>query len=365
MVLFFTSPIGLGHITRDIAILEKMTTDNSDKNMDVKLITGLKAYDFASAYTKSQRSRLNLEVLDLYSPPKFFVSNGELKYNFLWLLRYLRYYKKSKTLIRNLLTTSTKFETKSNVIISDEDFASIAIAKDLGRSCVLVTDILYTNFISSKMLSRVETILNNSMYKLMSSCKHIIVPEVGDNRNNIVYVGPVVRETSSSREELRRQFLLHRRTILITTGGTHAGSYLVNNVLRILHTLLNKFDFEVILSYPYELPISGFDAYNFRNIGLVQNIHEYIFAVDLVISLAGKSTIDECNVYGTPGIFIPIKNHFEQEERAKKLGFSFEDIYRLEEILEEYLSNIGTRKKYRVKNGVSQAAHIISKYLNE
>jgi UDP-N-acetylglucosamine--N-acetylmuramyl-(pentapeptide) pyrophosphoryl-undecaprenol N-acetylglucosamine transferase len=97
----------------------------------------------------------------------------------------------------------------------------------------------------------------------------------------------------------------------------------------------------------------------------VQNIHEYIFAVDLVISLAGKSTIDECNVYGTPGIFIPIKNHFEQEERAKKLGFSFEDIYRLEEILEEYLSNIGTRKKYRVKNGVSQAAQIISKYLNE
>ena len=38
---------------------------------------------------------------------------------------------------------------------------------------------------------------------------------------------------------------------------------------------------------------------------------------DLVVSLAGRSTIDESRVYGTPGIFIPIKDHFEQEQNAK------------------------------------------------
>ncbi|HSA75556.1 MAG TPA: glycosyltransferase, partial [Candidatus Nitrosocosmicus sp.] len=270
----------------------------------------------------------------------------------------------------NLLTfTKKRLDTKSTnnmLIISDEDFASIAVAKDLGRPCLLITDVLYTHFISPKMISRVETFLNSSMHKLMLSCNCIIVPELGDNKDNIIYVGPIVREILSSREQLRRRFLLHRKTILITTGGTHAGSYLIKNVLRVLHNLINKFDFELILSYPYELlPVLGFEAHNFRNIGFVQNIHEFIFAVDLVISLAGKSTIDECNVYGTPGIFIPIKNHFEQEERAKKFGFSFEDISRLEKILEEYLSNIGTRKKYKLKNGVSQAASIISEYLNE
>ena len=59
-------------------------------------------------------------------------------------------------------------------------------------------------------------------------------------------------------------------------------------------------------------------------------MHEIIFASDvLLISLAGKSTIDEANAYGTPAIFIPIKGHFEQEDNAKEQGFVFEDIKNL------------------------------------
>lgn len=368
MVLFFTSPIGLGHITRDIAILEKMVNlYKKNMNLELELITGLKAYDFATTYAQVNNDKFNIKVLNLFNPPRFSVSNGGLKHNFLWLLRYLLYFKKSKTLIRNLLTTTSPdaLKTRSGTIISDEDFASISVAQDLRRPRILITDILSTNFVNSKLLSRMETFLNNSMCKLISSSNCVIVPELGDNRDNITYVGPIVREISFTREELRRRLLLNRKTILITTGGTHAGRYLIENVLRVLHSLKNKFDFESILSYPYELHVSGIKAINFRSIGLVQNIHEYIFAADLVISLAGKSTIDECNVYGTPGIFIPIKNHFEQVERAKNLGFSFEDIHRLQIILEEYLSNIGARKKSQVKNGVSEAAQIISEYLNE
>lgn len=54
---------------------------------------------------------------------------------------------------------------------------------------------------------------------------------------------------------------------------------------------------------------------------------------DLVISLAGKSAIDEAKAYGTPGIFIPIKGHFEQEDNSKNEEFSFEDINRLEKLI--------------------------------
>ena len=64
---------------------------------------------------------------------------------------------------------------------------------------------------------------------------------------------------------------------------------------------------------------------NVKNLGFVDNLHELIFAADLVISLAGKSTIDEANAYGTPAIFIPIKGHFEQEDNAKRQGFWLED----------------------------------------
>ena len=94
-------------------------------------------------------------------------------------------------------------------------------------------------------------------------------------------------------------------------------------------------------------------------------MHEYIFAADLVISLAGKMTIDEGMAYGTPGIFIPIKNHFEQEDRAREMGFSYDDINRLDTIIEENLSGSRLKKENRASNGVALAATLIHGYLNE
>jgi UDP-N-acetylglucosamine--N-acetylmuramyl-(pentapeptide) pyrophosphoryl-undecaprenol N-acetylglucosamine transferase len=83
-----------------------------------------------------------------------------------------------------------------------------------------------------------------------------------------------------------------------------------------------------------------------------------VYAADLIISLAGRSTIDESLVYGTPGIFIPIKNHFEQEENARKLGFKYDDIFRLESLIEEKIGTIRYNRD-NIKNGVEKAARII------
>ena len=99
-----------------------------------------------------------------------------------------------------------------------------------------------------------------------------------------------------------------------------------------------------------------------RNLGFVENLHEIIFAADLVISLAGKSTIDESVVYGTPGIFIPIKNHFEQEDNAKEMGFNFEDIFDLENLIRQ---NINKDRNEQQQNGVDTAGMEITKILFE
>ena len=96
--------------------------------------------------------------------------------------------------------------------------------------------------------------------------------------------------------------------------------------------------------------------------GFVENLHEIIFAADLVISLAGKSTIDESVVYGTPGIFIPIKNHFEQEDNAKEMGFNFEDIFDLENLIRQ---NINKDRNEQQQNGVDTAGMEITKILFE
>jgi UDP-N-acetylglucosamine--N-acetylmuramyl-(pentapeptide) pyrophosphoryl-undecaprenol N-acetylglucosamine transferase len=97
-----------------------------------------------------------------------------------------------------------------------------------------------------------------------------------------------------------------------------------------------------------------------RNFGFVNNLHEIIFAADLVISLAGKSTIDESKHYGTPGIFIPIKGHFEQEENAKELGYTYDDIFRLDNLILEKIAEKRNPQQYQ---GAKQAAELIKKFL--
>jgi UDP-N-acetylglucosamine--N-acetylmuramyl-(pentapeptide) pyrophosphoryl-undecaprenol N-acetylglucosamine transferase len=120
-----------------------------------------------------------------------------------------------------------------------------------------------------------------------------------------------------------------------------------------------------VISFSSNISLNNQGDKSWRNIGFVNNIHEYVYAADLVISLAGKSTIDESLVYGTPGIFIPIKNHFEQEDRAREMGFSYEDINKLDTIMEEKLSGFRLKKENMASNGVAKAALLINEYLNK
>ena len=70
-----------------------------------------------------------------------------------------------------------------------------------------------------------------------------------------------------------------------------------------------------------------------RRIGAVPNLHEYVYAADAVVSLAGRSTMDECGQYGTPGVFVPVRGHFEQEDNAAAAGFSHSDAGRLGDLV--------------------------------
>ena len=65
-------------------------------------------------------------------------------------------------------------------------------------------------------------------------------------------------------------------------------------------------------------------------------------------------------VYGTPGIFIPIKDHFEQEDNAKEMGFNFEDVFNLENLIKEKLNK---NRNEQQQNGVDLAGMEISKIL--
>ena len=337
MAVFFTSPIGLGHATRDVAIAEEL-------NADVLFVSGEGAAELLT--------RKGYRTLDVYRPKKFDVESGQLRHSFRWLMDYYSYYKKCKVIAEEIL------EKNGGLVVSDEDFASIAIAEEKSRKRVIITDITETHF-TTGAASIMEKKMNKTMQKMMRECDCVIIPDAGPDRDNVVHVGPIVRRARADRDSLRKSLDFTKKTIVLSVGGTDGGKYLIENTIAAYRRLQSRLDAElVIVSGPsLELP----DAPDYRNPGFVDNLHELIYAADLVVSLAGKSTIDESIAYGTPGIFIPIKGHFEQEQGAALLGYKYDDIFRLESLIEEKL---GKRNKVAEAKGAEQAAKIISSLSN-
>jgi UDP-N-acetylglucosamine--N-acetylmuramyl-(pentapeptide) pyrophosphoryl-undecaprenol N-acetylglucosamine transferase len=335
-ILFFTSPIGLGHATRDIVIALKL-------DADINFVTGEGATNVISGY--------GFKVKNLYRHPGFDVDeHGELKHILLWLMNYWSYYKKCKVVAESVIR-----ENKPELIISDEDFASIAVAQELGIPNVIITDVLKTKFMGGSM-SFIEKRMNAVMKKMVDNSNLVIVPTEGNDHDNISYVGPIVRDTPSDREELRKRFGFTRKTILVTVGGTNSGRFLVNRSVETFSKIRDSVDAEMIIVAGPSLQIDS-RREGIRYVDFAMNLHEMIFACDLLISLAGRSTIDEALAYGTPAIFIPIKKHFEQEENAKRCGFRFDDICRLEELILAKLDS--DRNNIAIRNGADRASSLI------
>lgn len=327
---FFTSPIGLGHVTRDIAIMNCM------ENITTNFVTG----GGAAKILKN----LDFKVQDLYNAPQFVVENGSLKSPTKWLWKYFQYYKECKKISQKIIENDTP-----TLVASDEDFASLTIAHNKKIPTVLVTDILETKF-TTGFSSIIEKKMNKSMEKIIHNCNAVILPEVGTNEGNIYRVGPIVRQTKYTREELRQKFHFDKKIILVSIGGTDAGLFLINKVLE---NFQNSDELELVIVSGPSLSNKFQDV---RNLGFVNNLHEIIYASDVLVSLAGKSTIDEAKEYGTPAVFIPIKGHFEQEDNAKEIGFSPNDINRLDELV---LDKLGQKRNPVFGNGAQKAANII------
>lgn len=330
---FFCSPIGLGHATRDVAIVQFL-------QKPTRFITGAGAAKLISQY--------GLTVDDNYTPPNFDVQNGALQASLKWLWKYYQYYKACKDISQKFIESQ-----KPKLVLSDEDFASLTVAQQKKIPSILITDILQTNF-TKGIGSIIEKKMNKSMHQIIQKCDAVIMPENGPDQDNIKRVGPIVRSISQTRDELRKKLSFEKKTITVSTGGTDAGKFLIEKTIEVV-SKMKDIDLVVVSG-----PTLKIQNKNVRNLGFVNNLHEIIYASDLVISLAGKSTIDESIAYGTPGIFIPIKDHFEQEDNAKEYGYTFDDIHKLDSLIPQKLE---TKRTPTQTDGARKAAHIILQHI--
>ncbi len=81
-ILFFCSPIGLGHATRDLAIINQLDIESFE------VYSGSSAIEFFLMN--------NVQANDVYSPPEFEVENGKLEKSMKWLWSYYNIIKNVK-----------------------------------------------------------------------------------------------------------------------------------------------------------------------------------------------------------------------------------------------------------------------------
>lgn len=263
-ILFFSSPIGLGHATRDLAIINQL------KIGSCKVFSGSSAIEFFH--------QNSIQAQDVYSPPKFDVIDGKLEKSLKWLWSYYRYYKRCKEISSKIISNE-----KPRVIISDEDFASIAIAQERKIPNIIITDILETKFISG-FGGVVEKKMNKTMHEMLDKANRVIIPELGKNQNNIIRTGPIVRKIQKNRDELRDILDFKKKTIVLCVGGTDAGIFLIKQTIEAIKKIQIDVDL-VLVSGP---KINKKFSDDVRNLGFVSNLHEIIFPASEITKSAAK-----------------------------------------------------------------------------
>jgi UDP-N-acetylglucosamine--N-acetylmuramyl-(pentapeptide) pyrophosphoryl-undecaprenol N-acetylglucosamine transferase len=326
-ILYGVSPIGLGHATRAAAIGLKLR----GRGFEIEFASGGNASSFIRSY--------GFKVHDIVSEPTPDEANGVMKRPGIWYLKYWSGYRSTK---RRMLDLIDQFGPQ--LVIGDEEFSSVSLALEKGINHVLISDELELGFARGALSRYIENRVSKWYADLQRSVSNLLVPEFGTDRGNMHFVGPVVREVDKTRDQVLAALNIGQSSsfILFSASGSGIGRFLLDPVLRAFRAL-DLPDTTLVVTGLKEGPTDKSVIY----LGVQRDNQNLVAVADLVVSTAGKSTIDEAASYGSPIVAIPIRNHSEQERNAKALGYSHEDITRIGSLITEHLGRRQEPKNYR------------------
>jgi UDP-N-acetylglucosamine--N-acetylmuramyl-(pentapeptide) pyrophosphoryl-undecaprenol N-acetylglucosamine transferase len=315
-ILWPSNPIGLGHATRDVALARALLEKHPD--LDITFVSGEGGAEMFRSAGFKVRSDLK--------PLPYFEKDGVVSKHTAWFLLYYRQYKKTKKIMAHVLA-----QERPDAVISDEELATVPVAKARGLPVLMVTDITGAKFAERGLRKKLEARLNKGMWDVLCLCDRVVIPESPEDFDdprppNAVLTGPVVRATKRSRDSIRAKAGFTGPTVLACGGGSEHGSFLLRRAVEAVGRLWDGKSWPSlhVVRGP-RVPPLGLSAAWLTEHGFVPDMHEWVYAADCVVTTAGKSTMDEARFYGTPFIAIPIKNHFEQEPAAKRHGTKYED----------------------------------------
>jgi len=335
-VLLGVSPIGLGHATRAMVVSRELAR----RGADVRIFSGGKAVEFL---------RLNgLEADDIVDDPVPRVVNGVMSQVALWYLRSWLANRRTIPRTRHLIDAY-----HPDVVVGDEEFSGVVVAGERGIKRVFLSDELELGFARTWLARRIEGRVERWYGDLVRSVDVLIVSEEGTDDGNRVYVGPIARKTTGSCQDTRARFgLPSGRMILLALSGSGLGRELATDLVRAPGSTGLEDSFLAVVGNRGR-KLTGEGVYD---LGVVPDGQDLVSCADVVVSLAGKSTIDEAEAAGSPIIAIPIRHHAEQERNASALGYSADDSRRVLELVRQ---KIGVRRPPRPYDGEVRAAQAI------
>ncbi len=275
------------------------------------------------------------------------VAKGEMKNVVSWYFRYWIGYRRTKGQVGRIMD-----RLKPDAVVGDEEFSSITLALERGIPQALIADELELGFARTWLARRVERRVSEWYSDLQHRVSMSIIPEEGNNSANRHYVGPIVRQATKTRSQIIEGLGVPQdsRLIVVSLSGTGIGSHLIKGAINALASVP---DSVLLLIGNRGRKVSGDRVFD---LGVVQDGQNFVAAADVVVSTAGKSTIDEAAAFGTPIVAIPIRNHSEQLRNASALGYSADDLSKIPELI---ASKIGRRQKPVAMIGARNAAGLI------
>ena len=295
--------------------------------------------------------KFGFRVEDVVTEPVPEVKDGEMRNVASWYVKYWRGFRRSKRAMAGVVA-----ESKPDAIVCDEEFSGVSLALEQEIPHALISDELELGFARTWLARAIEKRVSRWYTELQRRVSILIIPDVGKDSGNRKYVGPIVRRATKTKAQVVSEygFPRDRMLILLALSGTGIGSHLIDATERALPSVPDSF-LVVMGNRGRKVVAEGvFD------IGVVEDGQNLVAAADIVVSTAGKSTIDEAANFGTPLVTIPIRNHSEQVRNASALGFSPDDIARLPELI---ASRIGKRQQRRDFDGAQKAALLVRSLL--
>jgi pimeloyl-ACP methyl ester carboxylesterase/predicted glycosyltransferase len=335
--LYLSSPIGLGHARRDLAIARELRTLHPD--LEIHWL----AQDPVTRLLESCRETIHPLSKHLASETRHIEQEaGEHELHCFEAIRRM-----DEVLIKNFMHFQQAVEeTDYDLVIADEAWdidhhwhehpelkrAQLAWFTDFVGYLPMDADDKRESYLTSdynaEMVQHVEknpavrdrAIFVGSPDDVVSRSFGEGLPDIRDwVTRHFDFSGYIIGEHPDgfgNRDELRRQLGYHddERVCIVTVGGSGVGAHLIRRILQTYAPVREKIgNLRMIVVAGPRIDLGTFAAppgVELRS--FVPDLDRHLAACDLAVVQGGLTTCMELTAAQTPFIYFPLKNHFEQ-----------------------------------------------------